>query len=295
MAGTMRSALLRRPTQPCFHLHQSRLRRPKRVTTVKETDRKGKLPPRAPEEMRLNRFLARAGVASRRKSDDLIRAGSVRVNDQVVDLPGSSVRLGQDTVQVDGREVGLPDSFQYVLLYKRVGTLVTRSDDRGRTTVFDGVDNLRPATVAVGRLDMNTTGVLLLTDDGEVAHRLMHPSFEVEKIYQAMVVGIPDETELERLRRGILLEDGPTAPARVRLIQSEDRRHGTASRLEIGLHEGRKRQVRLMCAAVGHPVKRLERVVFAGLTTDGLALGEYRQLAPEEVTGLLSLVGVERS
>ena len=118
--------------------------------------------------MRLNRYLARAGVASRRKSDDLILAGSVRVNGKVVDLPGSGVYPGRDRVQVDGREVGLPESFQYVLLNKRVGTLVTRSDDRGRTTVFDGVDNLRPATVAVGRLDRDTTGVLLLTDDGEI-------------------------------------------------------------------------------------------------------------------------------
>ena len=119
---------------------------------------------------RLNRYLARAGIASRRKSDDLILAGSVRVNGKVVDRPGSGVYPGRDRVQVDGREVGLPESFQYVLLNKRVGTLVTRSDDRGRTTVFDGVDNLRPATVAVGRLDRDTTGGLLLTDDGEIAH-----------------------------------------------------------------------------------------------------------------------------
>ena len=242
---------------------------------------------------RLNRYLARAGVASRRKSDDLILAGSVRVNGKVVDLPGSGVYPGRDRVQVDGREVGLPDSFQYVLLNKRVGTLVTRSDDRSRTTVFDGVDNLRPATVAVGRLDRDTTGVLLLTDDGEIAHRLMHPSFEVEKLYEAVVVGMPDEAELERLRRGVRLEDGLTAPARVRLLKRGGRRPG-AIRLEIGLHEGRKRQVRQMCAAVGHPVKSLERVVFAGLTTDGLALGEYRQLAPDEVSGLLSLIGIER-
>lgn len=245
--------------------------------------------------MRLNRYLARAGVASRRKSDELIRAGAVRVNGEVVDRPGSSVHPGRDSVQVHGREVGLPEIFQYVLLNKRTGTLVTRSDERGRATVFDEVEDLRPAAVAVGRLDRDTTGVLVLTDDGEIAHRLMHPSFEVEKLYEAVVAGRPAESALERLRRGVRLEDGPTAPARVRLLESgEGRGDGAGTRLEIGLHEGRKRQVKLMCAAVGHPVKRLERVVFAGLTTAGLAPGQYRQLRPEEVTDLLSLVGLER-
>ena len=241
--------------------------------------------------MRLNRYLARAGVASRRKSDDLIRAGSVSVNGEVVDRPGSGVAPGRDSVSVLGREIVLPESFEYLLLNKSAGSLVTRSDDLGRVTVFDHLPDVRQATVAVWRLDRDTTGALLLTDDGELAYRLMHPKFEVIKRYRAVVEGRPDESRLKQLRRGVELEDGPTAPADV---QVESAVHGVGNAtLVIAIHEGRKRQVKRMCAAVGHPVKVLERIDFAGLTTQGLEAGDSRELEREEIQKLLSLVGLE--
>ena len=242
--------------------------------------------------MRLNRYLARAGVASRRKSDDLIRAGSVTVNGEIVDRPGSGVAPGRDSISVLGREIVLPESFEYLLFNKNAGSLVTRSDEMGRSTVFDHVPNVRQATVAVGRLDRDTTGALLLTDDGELAYRLMHPKFEVIKRYRAVVKGRPDESCLEQLRSGVELEDGPTAPASVMV---ESAVHGARdATLVIAIHEGRKHQVKRMCTAVGHRVKTLERIDFAGLTTRGLETGDSRGLDREEIQKLLSLVGLER-
>ena len=167
--------------------------------------------------MRLNRFMARAGIASRRKSDNLIRRGAVRVNGEVVAAPGSSVGE-EDLVEVDGRLVRLPEDSQYLLLNKAAGTLVTHRDRGGRPTVFENLEEVRTATVAVGRLDRDTTGALLLTDDGELAHRLMHPRFEVDKRYRAMVEGTPSAAAMRQLRDGVLLDDGLTAPARVRIV-----------------------------------------------------------------------------
>ena len=245
--------------------------------------------------MRLNRYLARAGVASRRKSDDLILAGRVRVNGETVAAPGRTV-AANDEVEVEDRRVELPLSSQYLLLNKLPGTLVTKSDARGRTTVFDGVENLSPGTVAVGRLDKDTTGVLLLTDDGELAHRLMHPRFEVEKRYEAVVYGLPSFAALERLRGGVVLEDGVTAPAQVRVIPASAGgicpAAGGTCELELCVHEGRKHQIKRMCAAVGHRVKSLHRAGFAGLTPDGVAAGRWRPLRPQEVEELKSLVGL---
>ena len=240
--------------------------------------------------MRLNRFMARAGVASRRKSDNLIRRGAVRVNGEVVAAPGCSVG-GEDEVEVDGRLVRLPEDSQYLLLNKAAGTLVTRSDRGGRPTVFGGLEEVRPATVAVGRLDRDTTGVLLLTDDGELAHRLMHPRYEVEKRYRALVEGVPSAEALQRLGGGVLLEDGMTAPARVRIV-SRSSAERPFCELELCVHEGRKHQIKRMCAAVGHRVRRLHREAFAGLTAAALQPGEYRWLREGEIRCLKSLVGL---
>ncbi len=238
--------------------------------------------------MRLNRFLARAGVASRRKSDELIAAGSVRVNGETVADAGRSVEVGSDRVEVGGKQVWLPEGHEYVLLYKAHGCLVTRRDTHGRPTVFDQIQGLRPGTVAVGRLDQDTTGVLLLTDDGDLAYRLLHPSHLVEKRYEALVTGKPDATALLALRQGVDLDDGPTSPAQVRLRGGDE----YEARLEISIHEGRKRQVRRMCAAVGHPVKRLKRVTFAGLGLGHLKPGQWRRLTPGEVRALRVRAGL---
>ena len=247
--------------------------------------------------IRLNRFLARAGVASRRKSDELIRAGAVEINGEVATSPGLTVS-DLDDVRVDGARVRLPDSFEYILLNKPSGLIVTRSDPGGRATVFDRIPHLRGASVSVGRLDRDTTGVLLLTDDGQLAHRLAHPRFEVEKCYEAVVKGRPTAAAMRRLGEGVELDDGPTAAAQVRILSGRGASSETAggageTRLEIRLHEGRNRQVKRMCQTIGHPVLRLARTAFAGLTTAGLSSGRSRRLSAAEVDRLRTLVGLE--
>ena len=221
--------------------------------------------------MRLNAYLARAGVASRRKADALIKAGRVRVNGEPGQL-NTFVERG-DRVEVDGREVA-PQRLAYVLLHKPPGVVTTASDPQGRPTAVELVD-LDVRIVPVGRLDVETTGALLLTNDGELAHRLAHPKYEVEKVYEAEVEGKPSDEALRRLASGVELEDGLTAPAEVRRL--------APALIELSIHEGRNRQVRRMLEAVGHPVKRLHRSRYAGLTLEGLDQGEWRELASEDV------------
>ncbi len=248
--------------------------------------------PATAEHMRLNRFLARAGIASRRKSDELIRSGAVRVNGQTVSQPGLSVAVDRDRVECGDQLVVLPTDFEYLLFHKPAGCLVTRSDTHGRPTVFDHIEPLHAGTVAVGRLDQDTTGLLLLTDDGELAFRLMHPRYEVEKRYQVWVTGRPRAADLQRLRRGVQLEDGPTVPARVRILRQGERGE---TLLEMRLHEGRKRQIKRMCQAIGHRVRRLKRTVFAGLDLRDLQPGQWRPLEPAEVQTLRRGVGLNAS
>ncbi len=224
--------------------------------------------------MRLNAYLARAGVASRRKADDLIKAGRVLVNGEPGQL--NTFVESRDRVQVNGHLVEL-QPLAYVLLHKPAGVVTTAHDPQGRRTVVDLVEH-PSRVVPVGRLDADTTGALLLTNDGELAHRLAHPRYEVEKVYEAEVEGEPSEAALEQLRSGLELDDGPTAPAQVRRL-------GPA-RVEVSLHEGRNHQVKRMLAAVGHPVTRLHRSRYAGLTLEGLGPGEFRELTGAEVTRL---------
>ncbi|MBD0290948.1 MAG: rRNA pseudouridine synthase [Thermoleophilia bacterium] len=224
--------------------------------------------------MRLNAYLARAGIASRRSSEELVRAGRVRVNGEVAGL-ATYVDAG-DRVEVDGRPVA-PEPPAYVLLHKPAGVLTTARDPRGRRTVVDLVGHER-RVVPVGRLDADTTGALLLTNDGPLAHRLAHPRYGVDKVYVAEVEGSPGEEALARLRAGVELEDGRTAPAEIRRLG--------ANRVELTLHEGRKHQVKRMLAAVGHPVRRLHRARYAGLGVDGLSPGQWRTLSGGEVAAL---------
>jgi 23S rRNA pseudouridine2605 synthase len=224
--------------------------------------------------MRLNAYLARAGVASRRGAEDLIRAGRVRVNGEVAGL--ATFVEPRDTVEVDGRLIE-PEPLTYVLLHKPAGVVTTARDPQGRATVVALVGHDR-RVVPVGRLDADTTGALLLTNDGPLAHRLMHPRYEVDKVYEAEVEGEPSDEALAQLAEGIELDDGRTAPARVRSLGP--------SLVELTIHEGRKHQVKRMLQAVGHPVRRLHRSRYAGLTLDGLAPGEWRALAPGEVANL---------
>jgi 23S rRNA pseudouridine2605 synthase len=227
--------------------------------------------------VRLNAYLARAGVASRRGADELIRAGRVRVNGEPGEL-GTFVERG-DVVELDGRRLE-PEPLVYVLLHKPAGVVTTARDPQGRPTVVGLVGHER-RVVPVGRLDADTTGALLLTNDGPLAHRLMHPRYEVDKVYEAEVEGEPSDEVLARVAEGVELEDGVTAPAAVRRLGP--------SRLELTIHEGRKHQVKRMLEATGHPVRRLHRREYAGLTLEGLAPGEWRELTPAEITRLQRL------
>ena len=226
--------------------------------------------------MRLNAYLARAGIASRRKADELIKAGRVVVNGEPGQL--NTFVESADRVEVDGRAVAR-QQLAYVLLNKPAGVVTTASDPQGRPTVVGLVEH-ESRVVPVGRLDADTTGVLLLTNDGALAHRLAHPKYEVEKVYEAEVEGDPSGEALRRLAEGVELEDGATAPARARRLGP--------SRVELAIHEGRNRQVKRMLEAVGHRVRRLNRSRYAGLTADGLEPGEWRELTADEIAGLRS-------
>ena len=230
--------------------------------------------------MRLNAWLARAGVASRRGADELIKAGRVSVNGE----PGrlNTFVGGRDQVEVDGSPVAL-QPLAYVLLNKPAGVVTTAHDPHGRRTVV-GLVSHSARIVPVGRLDADTTGALLLTNDGELAHRLAHPRYRVDKVYEVEVEGSPLDEALRRLERGVELDDGPTAPARARRLGP--------SRIELTIHEGRKHQVKRMCEAVGYPVRRLHRSRYAGLDLNGLEHGEWRGLSPEEVAALRALAGL---
>ena len=224
--------------------------------------------------MRLNAWLARAGVASRRGADELIKAGRVTVNDERGEL-NTFVQAGDD-VRLDGERLQ-KQKLAYVLLHKPTGVVTTARDPQGRPTVVDLVDH-PSRVVPVGRLDADTTGALLLTNDGELAHRLAHPRYEVDKVYVAEVVGAPTDATLSKLAQGVELDDGETAPAQARRL--------AVSTIELTIHEGRNRQVRRMFEAVGHPVRTLHRSRYGPLALEGLEPGAWRELEPSEVDRL---------
>jgi pseudouridine synthase len=224
--------------------------------------------------MRLNAWLARAGVASRRKADELIKAGRVTVNGEPGQL-NTFVRRTDD-VRLDGGPLA-KQQVAYVLLHKPAGVVTTARDPQGRPTVVDLVE-LPTRVVPVGRLDADTTGALLLTNDGELAHRLAHPRYELDKVYEVETWRPATDRQLDELRRGVVLDDGPTAPAEARRIG--------ASRLELTIHEGRNRQVRRMLEAVGNRVRTLHRSRYGHLTLEGLEPGAWRELEPSDVDRL---------
>ncbi|MGH2834648.1 MAG: pseudouridine synthase [Solirubrobacteraceae bacterium] len=233
--------------------------------------------------MRLAKYMAHAGVASRRAAEEIVRAGRVTVAGEVVLDPARDVD-DSSAVAVDGRLLGGAEATVVYAVNKPVGVVSTAKDTHGRPTVVGLVANEKARLYPVGRLDADTSGLILLTNDGELAHRLTHPSFEVKKTYRAQVRGGPvSESTLRRLREGVRLEDGLTAPARVRQLQ--------AGVLELTIHEGRNRQVRRMCEAVGHRVIALERVAFGPLRLDRLPVGAHRRLEQSEVQRLSAASG----
>lgn len=240
---------------------------------------------------RLQKILAQAGVASRRKAEGLILGGRVKVNGQVVTLLGTKVDPSKDKVAVDGKPVTGPEKKAYILLNKPAGYVTTVKDPQGRPTVVKLLKGIKERVFPVGRLDYETEGLLLLTNDGDLAYALTHPKYGVEKVYLAQVVGVPGPDKLGKLRRGVSLEDGITAPAKVRRLAIIE---GNAV-LELKIHEGRNRQVRRMCESIGHPVMKLQRITLGSLTLESLPLGAYRHLKHQEVEELKRAArGVER-
>ena len=248
--------------------------------------------------MRVQKFLARAGVASRRGSENLMTAGRVRVNGQVVTELGSKVDPLVDVVTVDGREVRLADGSVYLMLNKPAGYVTTMRDPGGRPCVASLVPtSTYPGLFPVGRLDRDTTGLLLFTTDGEAAQRLLHPSFEKDKHYVALVEGRLSRTAIDRLERGITLDDGPCAPAKVERIEADSSLANAVcpkgvpkgcSLVGLTIHEGRKHQVKRMLSEVGHEVIALHRDTFGPLVLKDVKPGKWRQLTADERKRLLA-------
>ena len=244
----------------------------------------------APESMRLQKFLSRAGVASRRQAEAWMAQGRVRVNGEVAVTPGITVVPGRDRVEVDGREVRLQE-FHWIALNKPLGTVTTRKDPRGRPTVYSLLPEKHRGLRYVGRLDLLTEGLLLFSNEGDAVHGLLHPSSEVSREYRARVRGVPDQGVVRRLEGGVELEDGPARAESVRLLEGRSARRDEAV-VGLVLREGRKREVRRLLEAVGHPVLHLERVAFGPVRLGQLPRGEWRELAAGEVSALRVAAGV---
>jgi 23S rRNA pseudouridine2605 synthase len=234
----------------------------------------------------LVKILAERGVASRRASERLIREGHVQVDGHSVTEPGTTVDAAEQLILVDGHRLPPPPAPLYFLLHKPKGVITTREDPEGRKTVFDLLPEAPPSLASVGRLDYGTEGVLLLTNDGELAHRLTHPSYGVPKTYVVKVKGSPDSRKLQRIARGVTLDDGPTRPALVTMIRGA----GPSSWLLVTITEGRNRIVRRLMDHIGHETLKLKRVAFGGITLRGLEPGQIRELTRGELLHLRRLV-----
>ena len=240
----------------------------------------------SPSGERLQKILSAAGIASRRAAEALIVNGRVSVNGVTVLALGTRADPARDDIRVDGQRVRAAGRHRYILLNKPRGYMTTRKDPERRPTVLDLLPDVREYIYPVGRLDYDSEGLLLLTNDGEMAERLLHPRHEVEREYHARVRGVPDGKALERLRRGVVIAGRRTASAVVRLVASGLGAREDQSLLSIALHEGRTRQVRDMCDAIGHPVVRLKRVRFGPIADRTMKVGEHRDLTPREVAML---------
>ncbi|MDX2435038.1 MAG: pseudouridine synthase, partial [Desulfobacterales bacterium] len=228
---------------------------------------------------RLQKVLAKAGVASRRRAEELIRQGKVRVDGKVVTEMGTKVDPETQNIECDGVALVSQEEIVYILLNKPTGYLSTVDDPQGRPIVTDLLKNIAERVYPVGRLDLNTEGALLLTNDGELSQKILHPSHEVNKTYVAKVKGVPGKKKLDALSKGIELEGRKTWPARIKVLKTE----AQSTVIQIIIHEGRKRQVRKMFEAIGHPVLALKRTAYGQLELGGLGPGKYRFLAPRDI------------
>jgi 23S rRNA pseudouridine2605 synthase len=238
------------------------------------------------ETVRLNRFLAMAGIGSRRKNDELIRSGAVKINGRVVTELGTKVVLSKDRVSMNGTIVSIEEKNVYILLNKPKDVITTMNDERGRETVMNYV-RTKYRVFPVGRLDRNTTGVLLFTNDGEFANALIHPKFEIERVYRVTVDKTMQDDDLKKLKKGIHLEDGLAKAQTVEIVEGSKRK-----KILIVIREGRNREVRRMFEALDYDVRQLDRVAFAGLTTLGVPRGKCRMLSYPEVKDLKKYLGL---
>lgn len=237
--------------------------------------------------MRLQKFMAHSGVASRRKCEELIAQGKVKVNNEVITEMGFEVNPSKDRVYLDSKRLALKKEHSYYILNKPMGVVSTVSDEKDRVTVVDLIES-DERIYPVGRLDIDTTGILILTDDGELTNKLMHPSNVVEKTYIATVKGTPNKKELDMLRVGIKVGKDKFSPAKVRILKKFE----NDSILEIIIHEGKNHEIKIMCEKIGHPVKKLKRIKIGNLELGDLRIGNYRRLEENEIKYLKSLATV---
>lgn len=237
------------------------------------------------EEIRLQKFLAEAGIASRRKAEELIQQGKVKVNGQVVTELGTKINPKQDVIEYNGKKVALEDEKVYILLNKPIGYVTTAKDQFSRDTVLDLV-KVKQRIVPVGRLDMYTSGALILTNDGDFVYKVTHPKHEVEKTYNVTIRGNVTADDLEKLRSGLVIDEYKTSEAKARILKREEEKNIT--RVEVVIHEGRNRQVRKMFEAIGKNVIALHRAKIGKIAVNDMKLGTWRHLKPEEIQSLIS-------
>lgn len=235
--------------------------------------------------MRLQKYMAKCGVASRRKSEELIAQGLVQVNGKVITEPGLIIDVVKDKVKVDNKTIRLESNKVYIMLNKPVGYVTTLKDEKDRKIVTDLIEGVNERIYPVGRLDIDTSGLIILTNDGDLTQKLTHPSNKIVKRYIAVVEGVPNRMELERFRYGITIDGKKTAKASVKIAKKYEH----DSILDIQIHEGRNRQVKKMCEAINHPVKKLKRVEIGEIVIGGLDTGNWRYLDQEEIDYLKSL------
>lgn len=236
------------------------------------------------EEIRLQKYIAKSGVASRRKAEELILEGKIQVNGKTITELGTKVNPEKDIVTYNGRKLKTEEKFVYILLNKPIGYVTTVKDQFGRDSVLDLV-KIKEHLVPVGRLDMYTSGALILTNDGDFVYKVTHPKHEIEKTYTVTIKGIVKNEEVEMLRKGVKIEDYTTKPAKVKILKTDEEKN--ISRLEITIHEGKNRQVRKMCETVGHKVLALHRSKIAGIGVKDIPLGKWRFMKEKEIRKIL--------
>ncbi|HSQ89966.1 pseudouridine synthase [Romboutsia sp.] len=237
--------------------------------------------------MRINKYIASCGIASRRKAEEIILQKRVKVNGKVVEELSFNIDENNDTVEIDGVQIGLDEKEVYIVLNKPEGYITTVKDQFDRPSVLDLVGDIKERIYPIGRLDYETSGLLILTNDGDLTYKLTHPKHEVDKTYMAIVKGIPTIDEMKKFEEGLYIEDYKTAPAKIRIVKKDEEKNYAIC--EIKIHEGRNRQVRKMCRAIEHPVLRLRRVAMGKITLKETKVGEYRHLTKEEVEYLKGL------